>query len=92
MEARAGNSILYFKTLFSGFRKLINGSGLSKLLAFSGKFLDSMVLACIFGLVLTNPTIETPYIRFSVAFLCVGSSSRIDCNLFKLPTVVILLV
>jgi len=28
MEARAGNSILDFETLFSGFRELLNGSGL----------------------------------------------------------------
>jgi len=30
MEARAGNSILDFETLFSGFRELLNGSGLSQ--------------------------------------------------------------
>ena len=30
MEARAGNSILDFETLFSNFQELLNGSGLSK--------------------------------------------------------------
>ena len=30
MEARAGNSILDFETLFSDFQELLNGSGLSK--------------------------------------------------------------
>jgi len=34
MEARAGNSSLDFETLFSGFRELLNGSGLMRVKEF----------------------------------------------------------
>jgi len=41
MEARAGNSILDFETLFSDSQELLNGSGLSRTLRLTGGKVDN---------------------------------------------------